>query len=659
MSEIVWKIRRLQAMEVSEIAYRVRHLVQGRLEKMGLGLAKPSQPRMATSKPWCANMPQDLEVARYTQAADEVLAGRLDIFAMRRAAVGFPPNWNRDSKTQIIAPMQFGKTLNYRDEKLVGDIKYLWEPNRHLQLVSLAQAWQLTGQMQYAQGCQTLLDSWFEQCPYPLGVHWTSSLEHSVRLLNWAFAWHLLGGDASVLFHGKAGEAFKARWLQSIFQHCHFISGHLSRYSSANNHLLGEFLGLLIGSTIWPLWRDSATWQTVAKQGFEREALFQNGEDGVNKEQAVYYHHEVADMMVLGGILCKANGIEFGQAFWTRLESMLEFLAALMDKDGQVPMIGDSDDALMVRLSQEPSWCPYRSLLATGAVLFKRGDFAVKAVRLDDKSRWLLGDEAVLSFSQLDQPSGETPRPSFPEAGYYLVGARYGEADEVRAVIDCGPLGFLSIAAHGHADALSLVLSAGGKELLIDPGTYAYHTQKKWRDYFRGTFAHNTVRVDAVDQSQIGGNFLWLRKANARCTHFESETSVQRFAGQHDGYQNLQDPVLHHRDVSFTDKENCFDIVDLLECKSSHDVEVCWHISEHCEVTMTDRLVNVNAGNVSMKIEMMDLNLTPELLSGQTNPPAGWVSRRFDEKVPTNTLVWRGSICGDTRLHTRMTISFR
>lgn len=658
LNRLIWIVRRLQAMGLPEIAYRVQQLVYGRLQKLGLGLARPGFARSETSQPWCTEMPTGLDVACYAQAADQVLAGRLDIFAMRGATLGFPPNWNRDPKTQTIAPMEFGKTLNYRDEKLVGDIKYLWEPNRHLQLVTLAQAWRLTGQAQYAQGCQTLLDSWFAQCPYPLGVHWTSSLEHSVRLMNWAFAWHLLGGNACALFEGKDGAAFKARWLVSIYQHCHFIAGHFSRYSSANNHLLGEYMGLLIGSTIWPLWRESARWQSVAKQGFEREALLQNGSDGVNKEQAVYYHHEVADMMVLGGLICKANGIEFGAEYWARLESMLEFLAALMDKNGHVPMIGDSDDALMVRLSQEPGWCPYQSLLATGAILFKRGDFAAKAGRLDDKSRWLLGDSAAHALAALEQPLAETPKTAFPEGGYYVLGARYGTADEVRAVVDCGPLGYLSIAAHGHADALSMVLSAGGRELLVDPGTYAYHTQKKWRDYFRSTFAHNTVCVDGVDQSVIGGNFLWLDKANAQCHRFDVEAGLQRFTGGHDGYQRLSDPVTHQREIIFDPAHNAFQVQDSVSCKGDHALEICWHFAEDCVVTLKDGQVVAESGSVQLRMAMDVSQMCAEILRGQDEPAAAWVSRSFDVKVPTTTVVWRGRINGNTQLATRINLFF-
>lgn len=657
-SGLFWKLKRLQAMGTREVLYRVGKAVQALAESKGVGLAKPSAPMGHSGEAWCKDISCDFDVERYKSAADKILAGKFDVFVMADTALGFPPNWNQDPKTQKIAPLSFGKTLNYRDENVVGDIKYLWEPNRHLALVTLAQAYKLTRNPQYAIGCKTLLDSWFTQCPYPLGVNWVSSLEHGVRLLNWSFAWHLLGGDESSLFADEAGGAFRKRWLAAIYQHCDFIAGHFSLYSSANNHLLGEYMGLLVGSLNWPHWPQSAAWQSIAAQGFEREAMRQTGTDGVNKEQAFYYHHEVMDMMVLCGLISRANDLALQPAYWNRLADMMHFLAAVMDRAGNVPMVGDADDAHMVHLSQEANWSHYRSLLATGAVLFGRGDLAMKAQHFDDKSRWLLGDKAAAEFVALVHPAQETPLTAFAEAGYFIMGARYGAPDEVRALIDCGPIGYLSIAAHGHADALALVLSAGGHELLVDPGTYAYHTQQKWRDYFRGTFAHNTVRVDGLDQSKIGGNFLWLRKANAICTGFDSGSTPQKFVGQHDGYQCLPDPVTHRRDVAFNADENCFDVVDFLQCKSAHGVEVCWHISEHCAVTIDGRLIKVTVGNVAMTLQMLDAALSPVLLSGQTDPPAGWISRKFDEKIPTNTLVWKGVINGDTRLHTRLTLSF-
>ena len=194
---LIWTIRRLSSMDGREISYRIGKAIQARLERIGFGLARPTEPANRPSPAWVEHIGHDFDRSFYCTAADRIMQGRFDVFALEDTELGFPPNWNKDPKTGTQAPLAFGKLLDYRNERLVGDIKYLWEPNRHLELVTLAQAWHLTSDIRYCRACRTLLDSWFEQCPYPRGPNWTSSLEHAVRLINWSFAWHLLGGDQS------------------------------------------------------------------------------------------------------------------------------------------------------------------------------------------------------------------------------------------------------------------------------------------------------------------------------------------------------------------------------------------------------------------------------------------------------------------------------
>lgn len=666
MTSLLWKLNRLRVMGPAEIIYRMRQALQARWEKLGIDFATPGHMLDRIGSQWCAIRPAVRNIESYRVAADRILAGSFDVFALHGVELGFPPRWNRDPKTGTEAPLSFGKTLNYRDEQVVGDIKYLWEPNRHLELVTLAQAWRLTGEMKYAEGCRMLLESWFEQCPYPLGPNWTSSLEHSVRLMNWSVAWQLLDEADLPLFAGEWGPPFRRRWLDSIYQHCHFIAGYFSKHSSANNHLFGEYMGLFIGALMWPCWKESAGWLEMARAGLEEEALKQNAPDGVNREQAIWYHHEVADMMLLCGLAGKANGAEFSEAWWKRLETMLEFIAALMDVGGNVPMIGDSDDAVMVRFSREPEFNVYRSLLATGAVLFERGDFARKAGAFDDKSRWLLGDEGAADFTQLaaqfssrlSAVGSESVKRTFPDGGYYILGDQFDTPDEVRIVVDAGPLGYLSIAAHGHADALAFTLSVGGHEILIDPGTYAYHTQKKWRDYFRGTSAHNTVRVDGVDQSLIGGNFMWLEHANAWCEQWESDAARDCFTGAHDGYQRLQDPVLHRRSIEFDKTARILRVSDTLLCKGTHQVELFWHFAETCRIQVSGNEISALCDGCSVRFMMPGVAWSPSVVSGQEIPPLGWVSRCFDQKFNSSSVVWSGQISGMTTLNTEMRLEW-
>jgi len=655
---ISWRLNRLRAMGPAELCWRAAQAVADRCERWGLvfGSDLPARAPTAVSS-WVSPHPTRVQSALYTQAANRVLHGHWDVLALHDLPLGFPPDWNRDPKTGVTSPLIWGRRIDYRDERVVGDIRYLWELNRHSELVTLAQAWHLTREARYADGARRLLTSWLEQCPPRLGPNWTSSLEVAMRLSNWAFAWHLLGGEAAPLFAGETGRLLRRNWLVAVYQHCRFVSRRLSRYSSANNHLLGELTGWFLACVTWPLWPESARWRERARRELEAEAQKQNHADGTNREQAFWYHHAVADMLLLCLLVGRTNGIEFSRSFCKRLESMLGFIEAVMDVGGHVPMIGDSDDAVTVRFSREPGFSPYRSLLATGAVLFARSDFKAQARTFDDKSRWLLGDEAASVFDALPPATQEASSIAFPEGGYYVLGLDLGTPREARAVVDTGPFGYLSIAAHAHADALALTLSVNGTEVLIDPGTYVYHAQEAWRRYFRGTGAHNTVRVDRQDQSVNAGNFLWLRQAEARCVRWETTPAQDRLIGEHHGYSRLPDPVIHRREVRLLKSERKLLVTDTLTCRGAHAIEQFWHFSESCPVHLSqDRTVAVAHSAASVRL-VPDSRLALEIKTGDTDAPAGWISRRYDERVPTSTLVCSTRIQGTTQFTTEISWS--
>ena len=91
-----------------------------------------------------------------------------------------------------------------------------------------------------------------------------------------------------------------------------------------------------------------------------------------------------------------------------------------------------------------------------------------------------------------------------------------GVGPEIWCRCDGGPHGYLAIAAHAHADALSIEVRCGGVDILADPGTYCYFGEPDWRRYFRSTVAHNTLELDGQNQSLSGGPFLWLVYATTR-----------------------------------------------------------------------------------------------------------------------------------------------
>ena len=652
-----WRANRLRCMTLAEIRHRTLRAVVQRAEKWGLAgtRAIPSPDLAPAVEPWI-HATAKVGAARYMSAADRIAAGRLDVFALHGVELDSPPRWNRDPKTGIEAPLTFGKLLNYRDPRLVGDIKYLWEPNRHLHLVTLAQAYALSGNRRYFDLLRKHVESWIAACPYGLGANWSSALEAGLRLVNWAVAWQLLGGASSPLFANAEGARFRAAWLRSVFQHALFIRGHFSLYSSANNHLIGEASGLYVAAVTWPYWSQARDWEAEAKAILEREALLQNAPDGVNREQATAYQQFELDLLLLPLFAGRANGREFSPEYRGRIEAMIECLASLMDAGGNVPMFGDSDDGVVVRLAQGSGSCRYRSLLATGALLFRRGDFRIKAGGLDDKTRWLWGARADAEFNGIGTANAVLPvQRAFPEGGYYILGCDFETENEIRLVADAGPVGYQTIAAHGHADALSFTLSVGGMEFLIDPGTYAYHANDRWRQYFRGTAAHNTVRVDREDQSLPGGNFMWLRKASASGRLCVTAAACDVFEGWHDGYLRFADPVMHRRRITLYKASRRIVIEDRLEMSHTHEVEIFFHCGEHCRVLPDADGYTLVQRHRALRLRLPSLpDATSEIRRGSTAPIAGWVSRRFDEKQPTTTIAWRAVAAGATVLRSEI-----
>ena len=65
----------------------------------------------------------------------------------------------------------------------------------------------------------------------------------------------------------------------------------------------------------------------------------------------------------------------------------------------------------------------------------------------------------------------------FADAGLTIMRSSPADGPEIWCRCDGGPHGFLSIAAHAHADALAIEVRHEGVEILVDPGTYCYSSE--------------------------------------------------------------------------------------------------------------------------------------------------------------------------------------
>lgn len=622
---------RLSRMTPSEICHRLARSARASLDGP-LGALFPPAPRAVDQ--WMAIDLSGLRGNRELMSvADNLLENRLTIFSRKRIRLGDEVDFNRDYSSGTIAPRdRSGARIDYRDRALVGDVKYVWELNRQLFLFPLAYAYSTTGRREYLRKIEELMDAWFRQNPFPMGINWSSALEASIRLVNWSFCWAFL--------HDKLDGRLASTWIESIYRHCLFVTRNFSMYSSANNHLIGEALGLFAAAKALPRFPESGKWGDKALAIISREAELQFHPDGIDKEQAVYYQATVTDMLFMALCFCRQAGIAYPGNLVPIVERSISALASLRSPGGYIPKFGDEDGAVTVELGARRIGV-YQSLINTGARLFGRDDFPVAGMDEDLKTaiylRLLGGDPAAFARG----PGEAAPlRKRFDFGGYYLIDLESPSGRMQRLIFDCGELGYGRLAAHGHADALSFVFSVGEQPVFVDPGTYAYYGDAGLRSYFRGTRAHNAVCIDGTDQSKALGSFMWGRRAKSELITFEEG---RRVAGAHDGYARLGDTVRVTREISVDRGSGEWRLTDAVRCRKRHAVTISFHLHPAISAVASGQTVQLRwPGHECVLSRPGEMALSID----RGEDGAGWYSPAYDEIEETNVLRFTARIDG-------------
>jgi len=517
------------------------------------------------------------------ERAERICQHRFDLLGYRDLDYGPEIDWHCDKVHGKRAPRKAWFTIRYLDFAEVGDSKVTWELNRHQHLVTLAKAYRLTGDAKFASELFRQWHHWHAENPYPIGINWASSLEVAFRSLSWIWMYHLLA-DSPVMPSG-----FRTAWLRALAVSGRHIDCYLSTYFSPNTHLLGEAVALIFIGTLCPEIPSARCWQERGWKIVQQEAVRQVGVDGMHFEQSTYYHVYALDFFLHSAVLASVNHIEVPKVFDRVLERMLDVLVTL-GRFGPVPRLGDDDGGRL--------FDPSRNLalhmldpLATGAVLFGRGDFKALAGGPCEETLWLLGVSGLEEFARLPALTPSHNSTALRGGGLYVM---TGEQREWQLVIDAGPQG-AHTAGHGHADALSLAATSPGGDLLIDCGTLEYAGPGDDRDRFRSTPSHNTLVIAGQDQSKPRGPFGWERLPSVQAEGWISGKTFDLFVGSHDGYSQLPNPVSHRRFV-FAHKSGFWLVRDLALGFGEYPLDLFWHLGSELREDTADCFVAPGRG---------------------------------------------------------------
>jgi hypothetical protein len=484
--DLSWKLARLRVMTPGEIAHRAHVFARDRLRP-------PSSARWSAPEACARLFPGGAHAALAASrlpalvaamnarvpvieaevaAAQALMDGRWRLFG-RDVRLGDPPRWNASPLSGLEWPHAPSARIDFHDTSVAGDPKETWELGRLTVLPTLALAARVTGDASYAERAIHWLDDFTRRNPLGAGIHHTSGIEQAIRLITVSWTLTLLGD--------RAREAALEPCLGLMAQQALQLRDHLSLGSSANNHLIAEYAALTMMGALFPSMRGADALMHRGLDGLEREVMRQFDADGVSLEQSFGYVPFIWELILSPMLAAGAAGRTVRADVRQRLADSLAFMRAIRLPDGQWPRVGDEDE---------------------GRILFAGGEASRLDVAGGALAAWL-GSRAPGDADASAPGAGE--HRGGRESACYTV----WREGKLLVTFDHGPLGLAPLAAHGHADALSVTIHHGGDAVVVDPGTFAYHTDREARDRCRSTPAHATLHFGGRSQARMRGAFLW------------------------------------------------------------------------------------------------------------------------------------------------------
>ena len=486
--------------------------------------------------------------------------------------------------------LDLGRRPDWRTNP-VADVEWRIEWTKLYEGLHLAHAFAALGDAELLDTWQDLVESFCDQVP----VGSDRSDVTARRLQNWLYAWQTFA--ATPRYPGLR-DGLADRLRARIRDDAAHLSQHLT---SERNHRTLELYALVLVALA--LGEQSEAERFL--NDLADNAVADIRPDGVHRECSTDYHMIVLRSLI--GAIVNARLVEMPvpQRLVERTQLACDFALHARRPDGVTPAVSDGDEE------------DYSELLALAADVLYRPD---------------------LTWASTNGRRGARPPDllaSFPIGGYYVQRSGWGDGqrtyrDERWALFDCGPIGD---GGHGHYDQLAVLASADGRALLVDAGRYTYDPESPWRQWFKGTAAHNTVCVDRLDQTPY------------RPGKPSGETSTATFLGRvsHAGLDLLRGEVrspaydaVHVRTVAFVDGDYWI-VHDQLRAPTAHIYEARWHLSPeaHDAVVIDDR-------GTQTTVCAPGVQLIAPAGAGEMSLQPGWFSPTYGTKVPAPIVVAQG-----------------
>lgn len=284
-----------------------------------------------------------------------------------------------------------------------------------------------------------------------------------------------------------------------------------------------EATGLVQLAIMLPEFAESKRWLDTGMDMLAQNMQLDIRDDGWQSELTPMYHGWVLAQYTQTLLLVRRNGIE---PLWDmqRFERMYDIYTGMAGPDGTMPGIGDARTGNV------------RTPAATGALLFRRADLRhLGSDRLEERHLWLFGPEVVEQYNAIEPRTPEIGSVSFGRANYAVMRTGWNRNRDLWAMLDVAPYA----GGHSHADALQVLLHAGTRPLLVDPGVCDYSDP---RSVSLRTSAYHNIVVLGPDELSA--------RASPTLLAFETSPVADLSAGElvHDSGVHRRVVLLFHPD---------------------------------------------------------------------------------------------------------------
>lgn len=492
---------------------------------------------------------------------------------------------------RTISVVDFGDQIDWW-RIMNGDNEFLFQLNRHRFLISLGQAYQLSGDEKYAECFARILSDWITRVePQPHGNNPWRSLEVGIRGEHWTQAMAYVSGSSAITAE------LKNEYLKSLAVHADVLCKTHTGFHKCSNWGIIQDCGLLcIGAEL-----DNDEYIELAVTRLIEETRLQVMADGVHWEQSCTYHNEILLRLLNAIRILKSKGRIVPESLLETVNKMMDVNIAWIKPDGRQPLFGDSDNNLLY------------DLFAQASLVLSREDLkSCAGATLDYESVWLFGSAGIEMYEKMIAQPIEIKDALLEDSGNYIL--RHAGNGKINYL--CMHNGYTG-AGHAHADKLHIDLSIANEDILVDAGRYTYvinGTRKK----FKRAQAHNTTTVGNKSFLNMRGWGYWDSALAVQYPVLQNDKCVL-IGGAHLGYQRLFGGVYAERQVLFI-KPNIYILIDGFRTSFPHSYQQYFHFNPDGDVSINGNEVLYKGKKATAKVCMLTVGAKVKEVASEISP---------------------------------------